>query len=147
MSFVNDLAFWKENEHTVLEIVQRLFPEWKWKLNIEKKWVDILSWDWKLSIECKVDRKAMTTWNVFIEIECNWKPSWIYKYDWVNVLTYSFGNIVYIINIKLLKQLIETRNSEFKKIKCWDGWRSVGYLIPISEIRKITHKIINYVKN
>ena len=147
MSFIQDLEVWQKNEHTVLEMVRKLFPKTDWRINEERKWVDILSSSW-LSIECKFDRMAETTWNIFIEVECNGKPSWIYKYDKIHVLTYTYWQTTLLMNVEKLKRFIQENESKLRKIKGWDGWRSVGYLIRIADIKPITSIIItHYDKN
>lgn len=144
MSFVTDLRIGEESQHKVVEILNTYFPQWQWEINTEKRWVDIVS-PFGLSVECKYDRRAPLTWNVFIEVACNKSPSWIYKYDGVNVLSYSYEWTTILINMRVLKSFIEENSSILKKIKCWDGWRSEGYLISIEEIKKLPlTKIIAY---
>ena len=142
MSFVKDLEFGKQNEQIVLERVQELFPLDEWMFSEDKKAVDIISSSWK-TIECKSDRQTLTTWNVFIEVECNWKKSWIFKYERLDVLAYSYWENTLLINVDKLSTFIEENNSRLKKIKCGDGWRSVGYLIRLEEFTELSSIIIN----
>jgi len=143
MSFKEDLELGRENEHKVLEMIQSLFPQTQWWKNDEKKWVDII-WELWHSVECKFDRMVSKTWNVFIEVECNWKPSWIFKYERIDVISYSFDNTTLLINVEKLKNFILENKSKIRKIKWWDGWRSVWYLIKLQDILEITSRIIRY---
>lgn len=139
MSFVKDLKEGKEFEHTVLEIIQLHYPTENWKLNEEKKGVDIVSHKWK-TVEVKFDRMATQTWNLFIEVECNNKPSWLNAYDNMDVYAYGTGDTLYLFNTRKLRSIIAS--TKFRKVKWWDGWRVTWVLIPITIGNEIANKII-----
>ena len=42
-------------------------------------------WDEEVLFEVKRDFKSQETWNIALEIKCNWKPSWIFasKADYI----------------------------------------------------------------
>lgn len=143
MSFVSDLEFWKVNEKIILEKVKELYPLDEWKFSELKTEVDIVSSSWK-TIECKSDRLSLTTWNVFIEVECNKVPSWIYKYSSIDVLAYSYWNTSLLVNVNRLKNFIIENEKTLKKIKCGDGWRSVWYLIKLKEFEQLSSIIITH---
>lgn len=143
MSFVSDLEFGKANEEIILEKVKELYPLEDWKFSELKTEVDIVSSTWK-TIECKSDRQTLKTWNVFIEVECNKRPSWIYKYDSMDVLAYSYWETSLFINVNKLKNFINENETTLKKIKCGDGWRSVGYLIKLKEFEQLSSIIITH---
>lgn len=138
MWFVSDLAKGQEYEQKVLEIIQREYPQENWTKNTQTKWVDIVS-EWDKTIEVKSDFQASQTWNFFIEVECNGKPSWIFAYTSITVLAYVIIDVVYLFNIERLKEFITLH--PLRKVKWWDGWRSVGILLPIQYA--IDHKIIS----
>lgn len=145
MSFTKDLAVWAENEHRVLWILINEFPDWNWEINNEKKWVDIISKSTWLTVECKFDRMVEKTWNIFIEIECNWKPSWIYKYSKMDVISYSYSNKTLLINREKLIKFIEENEHKLRLVNWWDWWRVSWYLIPIKDVEKIISRtIVNY---
>lgn len=141
MSFVSDLKFGKANEEIVLAMVQELFPLDEWSFSEKKTDVDIVSASWR-TIECKSDRKTLTTWNVFIEIACNWKPSGIFKYDSIDVLAYSYWDTTILTNISKLKSFLEENDNRLKRIKAGDGWRSLGYLVNLEDYKSISSIII-----
>lgn len=144
MGFLKDLEEGKEFEHRVLAIVRQNYPSEKWVCNPIKKWVDIVSSGGK-TIEVKYDRMAQKTWNFFIEVECNGKPSWINAYDNIDVLAYWIEGVVYLFNIAKLKEAISIQ--KFRTIKGWDWWRVTWVLIPIPIGITISSKIIHYDPN
>lgn len=137
--FLKDLENGKEYEHKVLEIVQSLYPSETWASNTEPRWVDIVSNKGK-TIEVKSDRMAMTTWNFFIEVECNGKPSWINAYSNMDVYAYVINTDVYLFNRQKLLKAIEDNN--FRRVKGWDWWRVTWVLIPITVGEQLASKII-----
>ncbi len=143
MSFVSDLTFGKANEEIVLEIVQELFPLDEWSLSEIKTDVDIISKGW-LTVECKSDRQTLTTWNVFIEVACSWKPSWIFKYDSLDVLAYSYWDTTLLTNVSKLKSFLKDNDSRLRKIKAGDGWRAIGYLVNLEDYKSLSSIIITH---
>lgn len=139
MSFLGDLKEGKEFEHTVLEIIQQSYPTESWEINKEIKGVDIVSSSWK-TIEVKFDRMASKTWNLFIEVECNGKPSWINAYENMDVYAYGTIDKLFLFNTKELRSAIET--TKFRKVKGWDWWRVTWVLIPMWDWEKIASKIV-----
>lgn len=139
-TFLKDLNEGKEFEHRVLEIIRQNYPLEKWESNTIQKGVDIVSSWWK-TIEVKYDRLASTTWNLFIEISCNWVPSWINKYTSISVLAYWIEDKLYLFNVQKLKESISSNN--FRIVKGWDWYRSQWVLIPIKDWTLISSKIIN----
>lgn len=142
MSFLGDLKEGKEFEHTVLEIVRQRYPTESWEINTEKKGVDIVSSTCNKTIEVKFDRMANDTWNLFIEVECNGKPSWINAYENMDVYAYGTKDKLFLFNTKGLRYAID--NQSFRKIKGWDWWRVTWVLIPITIGEKLANKIITY---
>lgn len=136
-SFLKDLAEGKEFEHTVLHILQSEYPLADWKQNPDNKGVDIISWNSELTVEVKFDRMGNTTWNIFIEVECNGKPSWINKYESLSVLAYGYicedKLELMLINIEKLREQLYT--NWFREVKWWDWWRVRWVLVPIKYLK------------
>lgn len=137
--FLKDLKEGREFEHKVLEIIQKTYPSEKWERNTIERWVDIVSSEWK-TVEVKFDRKALDTWNLFIEVECNGKPSWINAYDKIDVLAYIVGETIYLFNVEKLKKAIQDTN--FRRVKWGDWWRVTWVLIPITIGEQLVSKKI-----
>lgn len=85
---------------------------------------------------------ANDTWNLFIEVECNGKPSWINAYENMDVYAYGIKDKIFLFNTKKLRLDIE--NNNYRKIKGWDWWRVTWVLIPITIGDKLANKIITY---
>lgn len=77
-----------------------------------------------------------STGNIFIEFECNWKPSGIYKYSKLHLFAYWNNNKFYLFNANKLKKdiakLLESK--EYRIVSGWDGWRSRWVLLPIKDL-------------
>lgn len=135
--FLSDLEEGKEFELSVLSILESEYPTEDWIINPERLGVDILSSTWR-QVEVKYDRMGNKTWNIFIEVECNGKPSWINKYEWLDVIAYWYKKestiMLYLINATLLKSILD--NPLFRKVKGWDWCRSVWILVPISYLKQ-----------
>lgn len=76
------------------------------------------------------------TWNIFIEFECNWKPSWIYKYNPLPLFAYWCDEYFYLFDWKRLQEIAKGLliSKEYRIISWWDGWRSKWILIPIRDL-------------
>lgn len=138
--FLEDLREGKEFEHTVLGIIRQYYPTESWEINIEKKGVDIVSSTCNKTIEVKFDRMASKTWNLFIEVECNGKPSWINAYENMDVYAYGTQDKLFLFNTKELRSAIDT--TSFRRVKGWDWWRVTWVLIPMQQWEKIASKIV-----
>ena len=136
-SFLKDLDDGKKFELTVLDILKSEYPKEDWIQNPVRTGVDILSKSW-LKVEVKFDRMWNKTWNIFIEVECNWKPSWIYKYEWLDVLAYWYiwesSTFLYLINVK--KLIEEMWKNSFRQVNGWDWFRVKWILVPISYLKE-----------
>lgn len=94
-----------------------------------------------ISIEVKKDRKAFSTGNIFIEVECNSKPSGIMSTQavyWVHLLPKGDSIVCgYILDVATMKvaipKLIEQRIAREKN---WsgDGGRVKGVVIAINDM-------------
>lgn len=135
MSFVGDLEVWREYEKRILEYLAKSYPNMRLAKNPNKLGIDLVS-PLGVNVEVKFDRMMGNTGNIFIEYECNWKASWIYKYDNLHLFAYWNNEIFYLFNAnklrKDIKKMLETK--EYRIIAWWDGWRSKWVLIPIRDL-------------
>jgi predicted AAA+ superfamily ATPase len=138
MSFQSDLKFGRLYENLLLNYIHEDFEEVEFAPDNQ-----FTEWDVKISkgnfvckYEVKADRMTNRTGNVFIEYECNNRPSGIsitqadiYAYF---VIKSSNDQDCYIIPVKYIKTLIE--NGDFKKVsQCGDGKRVKGFLMPLNK--------------
>lgn len=77
-----------------------------------------------------------STGNIFLEVECNWEKSWIFKYDNLHIFAYWNNNKFYLFNWNKLKKIANELliSKEYRIIKWWDWWRVTGILIPEREL-------------
>lgn len=153
-TFVNDLKKGKEWEERVLEV---LIQNWfKLIKNPVEKEIDLLIIE--AGIEVKKDEYAQFSGNFYIEFECNWKPSWLFrpeKYhlrywahtDWVHIYLLDADQFKEFVLSWIMRCRANKSNTSkgFKVIEQWGNWwRSKGLLIPIPEMEKLAYKIFNY---
>lgn len=105
--------------------------------NKDKTWVDLLHG--ALSIEVKYDRLMRTTWNLFLEFECNGKESWLFKDEWATLLAYWDYNWVLIFELQNLRQEFPNLLEKFKVVNWGDWYRSKWLLLPIEEAKKLAN--------
>lgn len=78
-----------------------------------------------------------STWNIFIEFECNGKPSWLFNYNnWINLFAYWNNKEFYLFNNNKLKKLIKQfiENKTYRVINAWDWFRVKWMIIPIVDL-------------
>ena len=95
----------------------------------------------ELKIEIKTDKIYKITGNLFIEFESRGKSSGITKTTadyWAFCLWSDDRKLPTFILVptKELKKLIE--NNNYKEVKGGDNYTSLGYLIPATELIKLT---------
>lgn len=122
-------------EARVLSFLAKSYPNMKLAKNPSRLGIDIISPYWA-NVEVKFDRMMDTTWNIYIEYECNWKPSWIYKYSFLHLFAYWNNSYFYLFSWNKLQKIVRgfIQSKEYRIVKWGDGWRSWGILIPISEL-------------
>lgn len=95
----------------------------------------------ELRIEVKTDKIYKTTGNLFVEFQSRGKSSGINKTtaDYWAFCLWSEGLKLppfILVPTKELKKLIET--NKYKEVKGGDNYTSLGYLIPATELIKLT---------
>lgn len=154
MSFKEDLEKWEKEEERVLKVLNEEFnydliknPDWKW--------VDLIPNSW---IEVKMDEYSLYSWNYYIEVECNWKPSWIYKDEVPAVKEWIQSNWEYFLKIEMekLRSYVWENIELCKKNKSntsrwhryvsnwWDWGRSKGLLVPVEKLKEIADLVYIY---
>ena len=152
VSFKSDLEKGEAIEEVVID---KLKDEWIVCIkNPDVKGADLLIIE--DSIEVKFDEMSNKTWNYFFEVECNWKPSWVYRKEEVPVKywAHSDWNTTHLISMKFLTRWISNRMDECSAnksntsrgariIESWgDWWRVRWLLVPKAEIENISYKTI-----
>lgn len=103
-----------------------------------------------VSIEVKRDRLALSTGNIFLEVECNGKPSGIMSTQasyWVHLIPKGDLQVAgYILQVNSLKTAISVAlNEGWAKEKNWsgDGGRVKGIVISLADIGALIEEMAN----
>lgn len=141
MSFLNDL---KEGEAFELRVMTYLnrFYNLGLEKNPEKKSVDLVSPLW-ITIETKLDKLSWTTWNLFVEFECNGKPSWIFKETSLSFFVCWTHEGTLVFTMEELQNIVHDaiNNKTYRVVKGWDGWRVSGVLIPLKIAKSLCSRV------
>lgn len=147
-NFKEDLEKWEKFEDSVIDLLSSI--GYKLIKNPDKKGIDLLLVKW--GIECKMDEYAQYSWNFYIEYECNWKPSWIFKEekhilkywahsDWKEVLILDWLMFNHFVKEKI-KLCMQNKTLTYKWYRIieqgWNGWRTKGLLVPIQNMYEIS---------
>jgi hypothetical protein len=94
------------------------FKDWDVKLTI---------WGREITYEVKRDYKSQETWNIALEIKCNWKPSWIFasKADFI-IYCLNENEFYWQNRWELLYRIADIAKY---KTMWWDGERAEMYII------------------
>lgn len=148
MSFVSDLKVGRGYEEVIKETLNKVFNLGLIN-NPNNRGIDLVSESIEFEVEIKFDRQWRTTWNIFIEYECNKKPSWIKKY-WSNnfLFVYWDNEDAYIFDWQTLSKKVDefVKTKQYKLVNWWDGWRVKGVLIPIKDLEEIAQWKL-FIKN
>ena len=106
------------------------FKDWDVKLTI---------WGRDITYECKRDFKSQETWNIALEIKCNWKPSGIFasKADYI-IYCLSEDEFYFRDRGELLYDLCDI--SKYKTL-WWDWERAEMYIISKELLPILFHKL------
>jgi hypothetical protein len=151
--FAEDLKKGKEAE---IRLLNKLNKIWMYVIqNPNEKELDLcLVTEW---IEVKLDDKSTYTWNFYIEFECNWKPSWIFRDEKIRLAYWAqcTSTICYLIEWHKLKEYVleyieKCRNNKtltykwIRLVEQWGNWgRTKWLLIPIDKFKELSNLEIN----
>lgn len=132
MDFQITLEWWKEVERLFVDKMLSKYPEIE-KVEFAPD-IQFKDWDVKLTInwiertyEVKRDYKSQETWNIALEIKCNWKPSGIFasKADYI-IYCLSEDEFYFRNRWELLYDLCDI--AKYKTLG-WDWERAEMYII------------------
>lgn len=135
MSFIGDLEEWWLYESRILDFLAKSYPTMKLAKNASILDIDLIS-QYGANVEVKFDRQMGRTWNIFIEFECNNKPSWIFKYNPLPIFIYWNNDYFFLFEGTKLQKLISELiiSWEYRIVSWGDWWRSRWILIPIWDL-------------
>lgn len=132
MDFNKTLESWKKIEKEFAKImIDRYSNIEKVEFAPDKQFKD---WDVKITVgwiertyEIKRDFKSQETWNIALEIKCNWKPSWIFasKADFI-IYCLNENEFYWQNRWELLYRIADIAKY---KTMWWDGERAEMYII------------------
>ena len=132
MDFSKTLESWKKIEKEFAKImIDRYSNIEKVEFAPDKQFKD---WDVKITVgwiertyEIKRDLKSQETWNIALEIKCNWKPSWIFasKADFI-IYCLNENEFYWQNRWELLYRIADINKY---KTMWWDGERAEMYII------------------
>jgi hypothetical protein len=132
MDFNKTLESWKKIEKEFAKImIDRYSNIDKVEFAPDKQFKD---WDVKITVgwiertyEIKRDFKSQETWNIALEIKCNWKPSWIFasKADFI-IYCLNENEFYWQNRWELLYRIADIAKY---KTMWWDGERAEMYII------------------
>jgi len=134
-SFLSDLREWEWYEDFILSFLKRYYLPWLEK-NKERTGVDLVDSNW-FTVEVKFDKLSSTTWNVYLEYECNKLPSWIMKYTNLTFFIVGNSNWFTLVEWDILLDIVINQKDKFRQVNGWDWWRSKWLLIPIEQFKSL----------
>lgn len=104
------------------------FKDWDVKLTI---------WGREVTYEVKRDFKSQETWNIALEIKCNWKPSWIFasKADYI-IYCLNEDEFYFQERWELLYRIADI--NKYKTL--WGDWERAEMYIIAKEILPLLFK-------
>ena len=131
MEFQKTLESWKKIEKAFVKKMLDMYDVEKVEFAPDIQFKD---WDVKLTInwiertyEVKRDYKSQETWNIALEIKCNWKPSGIFasKADFI-IYCLNENEFYWQNRWELLYRIADINKY---KTMWWDGERAEMYII------------------
>lgn len=151
-NFAEDLIKGKEMEVIAMNI---LIDNWFNLIqNPKEKEMDLII-HCKKWIEIKLDEYAKYSWNFYIEFECNWNPSWLFREedlkleywghsDWINLYLLN-GDKLKNWTLDLIERCRNNKTNTHKWFRVveswWNWWRTKWLLVPVEELAKIADNI------
>jgi hypothetical protein len=136
MSFTKDLREGEYYESFILWFLKRYYLPWLEK-NKERMGVDLIDSVSGLTVEVKYDKLSSTTWNIYLEYECNKLPSWIMKYNNLSLFVVWNSNWFALVEWEVLLDIVTNQKDKFRQVNGWDWWRSKWLLIPIEYFKSL----------
>ena len=151
--FQKDLEQWKEMEERVMNLLNNNW--FNLIQNPNEKEMDLLIIE--KGIEIKYDVSAEKYWNFYIEFECNWIPSGLYKQESVSLSYWAHTDwkTLYLLNGKTFRRwagekIVLCRGNKslthkwFRVVEnWWDWWRTKGLLVPVEKLKEQADLIYN----
>ena len=134
MDFNKTLESWKKIEKEFVKIMMDKCEIQKIEYAPDKQFKDRdvkLTINWiERTYEVKRDYKSQETWNIALEIKCNWKPSGIFasKADYI-IYCLSEDEFYFRNRWELLYDLCDIAKWKKYKTLGWDGERAEMYII------------------
>jgi len=131
MDFNKTLESWKKIEKAFVKKMLDMYDIEKVEFAPDKQFKD---WDVKITVgwiertyEIKRDFKSQETWNIALEIKCNWKPSGIFasKADFI-IYCLNENEFYWQNRWELLYRIADIAKY---KTMWWDGERAEMYII------------------
>ena len=131
MEFSKTLESWKKIEKAFVKKMLDMYDiekvEFAPDIQFKDRDVKLTIWWKEVSYEIKRDYKSQETWNIALEIKCNWKPSGIFasKADYI-IYCLSEDEFYFRNRWELLYDLCDI--AKYKTLG-WDGERAEMYII------------------
>lgn len=131
MEFSKTLESWKKIEKEFVKIMMDKREIQKIEYAPDKQFKDrdvkLTIWGRERTYEVKRDYKSQETWNIALEIKCNWKPSGIYasKADYI-IYCLNENEFYWQDRWELLYRIADI--NKYKALG-WDGDRAEMYII------------------
>lgn len=131
MDFNKTLESWKKIEKAFVKKMLDMYDiekvEFAPDTQFKDRDVKLTIWWKEVSYEIKRDYKSQETWNIALEIKCNWKPSGIFasKADYI-IYCLSEDEFYFRNRWELLYDLCDIAKY---KTMWWDGERAEMYII------------------
>lgn len=134
MEFSKTLESWKKIEKSFVKKMLDMYDVEKVEFAPDTQFKDRdikLTINWiERTYEVKRDYKSQETWNIALEIKCNWKPSGIFasKADYI-IYCLSEDEFYFRNRWELLYDLCDIAKWKKYKTLGWDGERAEMYII------------------
>jgi hypothetical protein len=134
MEFQKTLESWKKIEKAFVKKMLDMYDVEKVEFAPDTQFKDRdvkLTINWiERTYECKRDFKSQETWNIALEIKCNWKPSGIFasKADYI-IYCLSEDEFYFRNRWELLYDLCDIAKWKKYKTLGWDWERAEMYII------------------
>lgn len=142
-NFLKDLATWEHYETKVIEALKKAFG-FEMKKNENVRGVDLTHELFSLEVKC--DRQMKETWNMYVELSCWGKKSWIFNEEEYEYFAYGWYEWFAVFDkVTLQQEILEWVILWKYTLKKWgDGWRTIGCILPVEGILPIAKAVIYF---